>query len=479
MMDRLHTRTSRARHLAQRAQSRRERSQQGAATLIVVMVLFFIISMVAAYTNRNLIFEQRTASNQYRTTQALEAADAGIEWTLAQLNAGRIADSCAASTSTADLSFRERYLTTSAIDDSVTPVAPSGGGSVNPACVLDSSVSDRAAWKWACTCPSPTASGGGLPTSSSTGPVPAFMLRMRTVGARPDLVELQSASCTRADPTCLNFASQNTGSGDASALVRVLLTLRSALTRLPAAALTVAGNLQSSGSALRITNTDIAANGITLHTRSSTLPVGLTSNALTGLGGVPWQFTAVLGDTALLPGDAAALSPVRTSKERRFSNYFGMWPDTYRNQPGLPVLDGTSGCNSTAINQRAALNPGRPLWIEGCTTVSINTDIGSAAEPVLLIVVDGDLNIASGVTVNGLIYGRKPEWVWNASNFTINGAVIAEGRASYAGGADPASLDIVGTGPFTMNYDAAILKTLRFKYGTFVRVPNSWKDFSP
>jgi hypothetical protein len=34
------------------------------------MLLFFIISMVAAYTSRNLIFEQRTSANQYRSTQA-------------------------------------------------------------------------------------------------------------------------------------------------------------------------------------------------------------------------------------------------------------------------------------------------------------------------------------------------------------------------------------------------------------------------
>ena len=57
--------------------SRRNR-ERGAATLVVVMVLFFIISMVAAYTSRNLIFEQRTSANQYRSTQAQEAAEAGL-----------------------------------------------------------------------------------------------------------------------------------------------------------------------------------------------------------------------------------------------------------------------------------------------------------------------------------------------------------------------------------------------------------------
>ncbi|HRZ62470.1 MAG TPA: PilX N-terminal domain-containing pilus assembly protein, partial [Rubrivivax sp.] len=44
---------------------------RGAAALVVVMVLFFIMSLVAAYASRNLIFEQRTSANNYRSTQAL------------------------------------------------------------------------------------------------------------------------------------------------------------------------------------------------------------------------------------------------------------------------------------------------------------------------------------------------------------------------------------------------------------------------
>ena len=62
----------------------RGRTQRGAASLVVVMVLFFIITLVAAYTSRNLLFEQRTSANQYRSTLAFETAEAGIEWALAR-----------------------------------------------------------------------------------------------------------------------------------------------------------------------------------------------------------------------------------------------------------------------------------------------------------------------------------------------------------------------------------------------------------
>lgn len=85
--------------------------QRGVASLVVVAVLFLILSLVAAYTNRNLIFEQRTAGNLHRSTQAFEAAEAGVEWALTMLNAGRIDADCAPSASPADTSFRQRYLT--------------------------------------------------------------------------------------------------------------------------------------------------------------------------------------------------------------------------------------------------------------------------------------------------------------------------------------------------------------------------------
>ncbi len=67
---------------------------RGVAALTVVMVLFFVMALVAAYTNRNLVFEQRISANSYRATRALEAADAGVEWTLAMLNGGRATANC-------------------------------------------------------------------------------------------------------------------------------------------------------------------------------------------------------------------------------------------------------------------------------------------------------------------------------------------------------------------------------------------------
>ena len=114
------------------------RAQRGAASLIVVMLLFFVIVLTAAYTNRNLIFEAHTSINQYRSTQALEAAEAGLEWAVALLNGGRIDDSCVEAGSPGDMTFRRRYLLADATTGVLTAaMQPTSGGALTPTCVAD------------------------------------------------------------------------------------------------------------------------------------------------------------------------------------------------------------------------------------------------------------------------------------------------------------------------------------------------------
>ena len=99
-----------------------QRQQRGAAALIVTMVLFFAMTLAAAYVNRNLVFEQRISANQYRATQAFEAAEAGLEWALAQLNNPlKLEADCRPGTSAQAKTFRERYLGFDAASATHTP----------------------------------------------------------------------------------------------------------------------------------------------------------------------------------------------------------------------------------------------------------------------------------------------------------------------------------------------------------------------
>ncbi len=446
-----------------RAARRETRSQRGAAALVVVMLLFFIMSLVAAYTSRNLIFEQRTSTNQYRSTQALEAADAGIDWALAQLNAGRLTNACAPTTDTTltNRSFRDRYLTIDASTGAITPVTAVAGtdGSVNPRCVLDTS-----GLQWNCQCPLRSAATPAPATPTNTDFAPAFILNLRAVPSRPDLVVLQSNSCTRLDNNCLGFLADRGGTGDGVAAVEVTLALRGAITRLPTAPLTVLGSTVAvgGGASLQLRNTDAASSGITLHTAASSLPTtGLT---LTGLPGVAPAGTTVTSDASLSPAGVTGF----TAEDRKFIQFFGLTPASYRRQPGLPQLDCSGGCDAAAINNLASRNPGRPLWLTGAGgTVTIDAAVGTLAAPLLLII-EGDVVFGSGGSLTGLAYGRKAIWTWTVTGSpTVNGAVIAEGGLTING----------GSSNMTVNYDAARLRALRIAQGSFVRVPGSWRDF--
>jgi len=452
--------------------------QRGAAALIVVMLLFFVISLTAAYTSRNLIFEQRTASNQYRATQALEAAEAGIEWTLAQLNSGLATGSCTATTTASgNPSFRQRYLAIDNTSGNVTPVSlPFPQEERSPTCLLDTSSSSPGNWKWTCVCPPAAGTVPTLTAPTGAGNAPTYMIEMLPLlgGVRPDLFQVISYSCTRFSADCVSFSPDRGGTGDGIATTRVTVALRGALTRTPAAALTVAGTLAASsgGAVLALQNSSATGNGVTLHSGGSAPSSGL---ALTGLPGATAASTVVAGDSSLAPPAQTSLG--FAAKDLRFAALFGMQPQTYRRQPGMPILDCSGGCNAAAINTAIERNPGRPVWLAGITgTVTIDGTVGSASAPALLIV-EGDVVFSGGASLTGLLYSRikddgsgapPPPTVWALNgNASIVGAAVAEGNLTLGGSSTGVAI----------TYNEAALRALRIGTGTFVRVPGSWRDF--
>ncbi|WP_047392211.1 PilX N-terminal domain-containing pilus assembly protein [Chitinibacter sp. ZOR0017] len=60
--------------------------QRGVATLLVSIFILLILGVLTLYTNRSVIIEQRSASNEYKQAQALEAAQAGLARFMAQLS---------------------------------------------------------------------------------------------------------------------------------------------------------------------------------------------------------------------------------------------------------------------------------------------------------------------------------------------------------------------------------------------------------
>ena len=432
------------------------RGQRGAATLVVVMILFFIISMVAAYTNRSLIFEQRTSANQARSTRAFEAAQAGLEWALSMLNSGRTTAACTLSANAADTGFRQRYLVIDPATGAITPKKRSDGVTdLYPTCVYNGVT-------WACNCPTDAAPAVAAPVGSDV--YPAFRVRFRRMCAahtapdtacvtpmQPGVIYVDINGCTSLSESCLSFTAAAPQDGEGRATLHVMAALQGALPGAPTAALTVRGGVNIGAASLGVFNIDPATPGYTLHTGSALVPFP-TNARLHGHPGRPGPLTVRDNDNAL-----AALSA-----DRMFTNVFGMARQTYLEQPATVYVDCSAVCNAATVRNKADMNPGRILWLDGNVNLDSLGDIGSLSQPVMLNVT-GNLSFSAAVNVYGMVYSQAATWTSSGAG-QIQGAAVAEG--SFAG---TATTDIV--------YDAVVLKRLRTLTGSFVLVPGSWRDF--
>jgi hypothetical protein len=435
----------------------RNAKQRGAATLVVVMVLFFIISMVAAYTSRNMIFEQRTGANLYRATQSFEAAEAGMNWALMMLNSGRIDTLCQAAPGTANNSFRQRYLNIDPGTGLITPTA-----APTPTCVFNGATS-----VWSCEC---------LPTGtpSLTAPTvnevsPAFRIRFRAPNTtpsavQPGLVRIDVVGCTRLDNSCLDVAGASSPNEGRTVMGSVLM-LSGRATSYPQAALTARGAVNASG--LVVTNTLSSGSGITVHA-SDTINPGLL---LTTSSGNALGRSTLDSDDKLSPSDiaASAAAPGISAAERFFAATFMLTPQRWIQMPGVVTVTCAGGaCDAATVRTAIANNPGRPLWLTGGLTVDGTDDIADAANPVMMVV-NGNLAFSTANrTIHGLLMLRPATgWDTGASTQpgTIRGAVVVDGP-------------VTGTSSLQVHYDGGVLANLRTASGTFFRVAGSWRDWA-
>lgn len=441
-----------------RLNPRTRRDQRGIAALVVVMVLFFVVTLVAAYANRNFIFEQRTSANQYRSTQALEAAQAGLEWALAMLNHSRIDASCATSASALDTSFRQRYIATDTATGKLTPVDPT----LRPSCVFDGT-------NWVCSCPS--AGNPVLAAPAGTGVFPAFRVRFQYMNPaapaappQPGVIKVEVVACTRLDNACLDF--DGTGvPNEGRAVVGSMVAITGNLASPPQVSVLARGqvNFGATMASLAAYNTNPGGTGITIEAGGAVDTTGMT---LQGIAGTPSALTVVPNDSGL--SSLVTVSPF-AAEDRMFAVPFNMQRTTFRDQPAAVVMNCGGTCSAAALRNKIAMNPGRPIWINGNLSIDSAGNIGGLANVTLpdlpvLLVVNGDLSFATpGVTIYGLAYLRTATWTTSGSG-QIQGGVVAEGN-------------IAGNGALTVVHDPDLLQRLKASTGSIVRVPGSWKDF--
>ena len=415
------------------------------------MILFFVIALVAAYSSRNMIFEQKTSANQYQSTQAFEAAEAGVEWALAMLNSGRIDDNCQPSLVNTDAPFRSRYLKIDPNTGNITPAFWSNAGVptfFTPTCV-------RAAGVWSCSCPS-----NGAPVLAAPGgnaPAPAFRLSFQT-GARPGVIKLLALSCTRLSDDCLSSVLITGQQGDSIAAITAQLALKGGIAAPPAAALTVGGAVDVSDATTRLTvvNPETRLNFVRVDARGALVgaiapaPCQVNFNLClpptAGEVGTPFKVFSdpkfptsadpTLADPALDPLAAPNADPM-------FVSIFGMKPYVYKQQPATIVLTCPAQCSAASLQTIAASIPGRTIWLEGDATLNQPVSIGAPAaagvpaQPVVIIS-HGNLTTTAPVNLYGLLYvyrtdGASGTWT-TGGTLTVQGAVVVEGPLQAGAG---------------------------------------------
>jgi Tfp pilus assembly protein PilX len=429
------------------ARTTERQNQGGAATLIVTLALSVAMLLVAVYVNRNLVFEQRAASNQARATQAFEAAEAGLEWAQAQLNAGgRVGADCRPSSDASDSSFRERFLRFEASTAAFTPVTWLQG-SVPAVPVVREAACVRSAAGWSCSCP--LSGQHTLVADNDAASAPAFRIQFQASGAA-GVVRLLATGCSRLGGAC-SAAGASTTATEAVAHVEVALGLVPGLKTAPAAALTARGSVDAGGAALGAHHGDSASGGIALHAGGAiTAPMA----RIEGPAGS-------VADEAVLANDSrlASLDP-----QAFFVAYFGMRAADWQAQSVVTTLRCDDACGDPL---QAAIEPGviNPLaHVQGDLRLDGPLVLGTPQRPVL-IVVDGAAQLRGAVVIHGLLYARTLRWDDTAGAAAlVRGAALSEG--GYSGNGTP---DFV--------YDAEVLARLKGHTGSFARINGSWRDF--
>ncbi len=415
------------------------RQQRGAAALVVTTLLIFAMVLVTLFVNRNLVFEQRASANQYRSTQAFEAAEAGAEWALAQLNnPQRIGPDCLPAADSTASSFRSRYLSqTSAAFAARTWNDGAVATPLQPTCV-------RSGAGWACSCP--TNGAPLLSASEGDGPLPAFSLQF-VAADKPGTLRVIATGCTSLAGECLVGSLSN---ADATARVDVTVGLLAGLRTQPAAALTTRGRVDADSAAFGAHNSD-PATGLALHAGSG---VAASQARLTTPAGAPLS-------SALLSGDAGLAA---LSTDRFFASYFGLDKERWKTQPSVQRIVCGSDCG-VAIAAAAASTDGSALiWIDGDLTLDGPITVGSIDRPVVLVV-DGTARIRGSLIFHGLLYGTTLSW----NDTTVPGAVLR--------GAALSENHYTGNGAPEIVYDSGVLSTLKTRSGSFARINGGWRDF--
>ncbi|WP_457427635.1 PilX N-terminal domain-containing pilus assembly protein [Roseateles sp. P5_E7] len=421
--------------------------QRGAATLVVVMVLFLVMALLAAYANRSLLFEQRVAGSYYRSSLSQEVAEAGVEWTLAQLNGNAMNNACKPVDS-AGQRFADKYLEVNPADRTITSKVTDIIGVIDCA-------RDLGNQGWACRCPAADAAHTARAAATVDELTPSFGVQLEA-GKRGGTLALKVRGCTDSVPdNCGGVGGVSVANISKAQLARTSLTvlvgLVSAVRSPPASPLVVKGGIVSTGvGGLGLHNADARSAGM-LATIGGAW-TGIIDTRLETVPGASGSQAVVQADPTLLNADAQEV----------FKMFMGTSVARYPAHPAVRTITCDGDCGATLA---AAYSAGqRIVWVEGGLTLSSNQVLGSVGDP-LLVVVNGNVTLTGPFQLNGMLVSTGGLSWTNTSGMPsfVNGVVLVGGSMTTVG-----RVDIV--------YQQTVADHVRNRLGSYVRVPGGWND---
>jgi hypothetical protein len=346
----------------------------GGVTLLILMVLLLATALLMGLAHKSLMFEQLSSAHQHRSQKAFDAAEAGLAWTLAQLNRVEpINTQCDATNAPDGVRFRDRLT----------------AGAFTAHCVQNETQG------WNCQCPSP-----GQPIN----PTPAFSAAVPLsfeVGLQPDSqphhLQISSIGCLGGQ-----VCQKSGGSALPEATVQTKITVGHipALSLKPRAALTIHGAADLTQAVWKIDPPE-----------APTWAILAAGNVKTS----PPQTQLKVLDFPLK----------EISSPEMFKHLFHMEKAAFQNLPTVLKIPCQNGCD--AALQNAVISGHAMLWLEGGLYVRQSLVLGSEQEPILLVV-DGPIRFDAQVTIHGLIYSTSPDWHDSSLlGSALHGAVVLEG----------------------------------------------------
>ena len=437
--------------------------QRGAAALALSLILLFGMTVIAFFASRNMIFEQRTSANQYRSTKAFELAEAGMEWAVARLNEeGGIdaAPNCTTLAPTA-VSFAERYLP---LDATGFPFPGFAAGTTlyRAACRMSSTGAVT------CTCPTPTAAPA---VAFSADAEPRFVVDFQP-GPEPWSARIVSRGCTNVGAFCFD----GSGSPDGSAVVSSVYKMRPRFPSAPGAGL-ITGAQASTGGNLTVINKDPKSNGITINS-GSVVNLGGSTSVVTVDGTAP-RASVLDNDVSL-----RNLTNSDATGERFFRSFFNASFSEFQDNPKTwRITAGACGSNTRCTQCASANACGQAVtdafnnssslaerfWSD--TDISLNmsngSTFGSPTRP-LSIATTATTEFKGNMTAYGLFYSATASASENTNltgtaNALIYGAIAVRGAFNK------------GSGTLRLVYDANLFNPT-INRDVMVRLPGSWRD---